>query len=152
MPDIAEAPCLAVRDLTVRFGEFTAVQNISFDLTHGQVTAMCGLNGCGKSSALKAIRRLLPSTGTITLSGTDLHTLSEKQIAKHIGMLGQNPQAPDQMSVRELVSLGRFAHRSALGGLQPYDHKTISKALGATAVSELADNTLGTISGGQRQR
>ncbi len=152
MRDDTLAGALQVRDLTVRYDGTLAVDGISLDVPTGQITALCGPNGCGKSSALKAIRGLVPSTGDITLFGQALNGQPHRAIARQIAMLGQSPDAPREMTVRDLISLGRYAHRSGFGGLSGADYAAIERAVADTQLEDLLDRPLGALSGGQLQR
>ncbi|RVT84346.1 ABC transporter ATP-binding protein [Rhodobacteraceae bacterium CCMM004] len=152
MRDDRPPPALCIRDLTVRYDGVAAVDGIALNVPAGKVTALCGPNGCGKSSALKAIRRLVPCTGTVELWGDDLSRAPHRTLARRIAMLGQAPDAPKDMAVRDLVALGRYAHRAGFGRLGADDRAAIARAVAATQLDDLLDRPLGALSGGQLQR
>lgn len=127
--------------------------SLSLRIPPGQVTALCGPNGCGKSTALKAMRRVLPlSRGQIRLLQRPLSDWPAKELAREMAMLSQSPEAPEEMTVGDLVTLGRYAHRPAFSGLRPADREAVGAALGATDTAHLIDRAIGTLSGGQQQR
>lgn len=151
MPEVQAA--LAVDSAIIGYRDKPVFGDLSLDITGGRITGFCGPNGCGKSTALKAIRRILPiAGGEIRLIERPLSTWPAKDLARELAMLSQSPEAPHELTVRDLVALGRYAHRSALSGLRPADRSAIEAALSATNVHQLADRTLGTLSGGQLQR
>ena len=128
-------------------------ESLSLEIPRGQVTALCGPNGCGKSTALKAMRRVLPlAGGEVQLKGRPLADWSARALARELAMLSQAPSAPEEMTVRDLVSLGRYAHRPALGGLAANDKAAVAGALRATDIADLAERPIGALSGGQLQR
>lgn len=144
---------ITVAALTVAYGAATALSAIDLEIPKGKVTVLAGPNGCGKSTLLRAIRRLhQPKSGEVRLGDLPISGLKEKELARHIGLLAQNPSAPDDMSVEELVRLGRYPHQSMLQPWSAADGEAIQAAMFGTGVSHLADRRLGSLSGGQLQR
>jgi iron complex transport system ATP-binding protein len=85
------------------------VDNLSVEIPEGKITALVGANGSGKSTILKALARVLkPKGGAAYLDGKAIHRQPTKAIAQQIAILPQNPEAPDGLTVKELVSYGRF--------------------------------------------
>lgn len=151
MPEVEAA--LAVESAIIGYRDKAVFDNLSLDITGGCITGFCGPNGCGKSTALKAIRRILPVTGgEIRLMDRALPMWPAKDLARELAMLSQSPEAPHELTVRDLIGLGRYAHRSAFSGLGPADRSAIETALSATSVDHLADRAIGSLSGGQLQR
>lgn len=119
----------------------------------GRLTALCGPNGCGKSTALRAMRAMLPTQGgSVLLRDTPLSQIPARALAREIAMLTQSPTAPDEMSVEQLVSLGRYAHRRAFTPDARADREAVAVALAQTNLTDLAHRAIGTLSGGQLQR
>ncbi|MEL6679568.1 MAG: ABC transporter ATP-binding protein, partial [Pseudomonadota bacterium] len=147
MPDTTSL--LSATDLNVSYASTPAVSDVTLELRRGEILALCGPNGCGKSSALKAIRGLVPHGGDISVLGAPTRNMTARDFARKVAMLGQSPRAPEEMVVRDLVALGRFAHRSTLAGLSLKDQEAIAAALHATDLDALAERTLGALSGGQ---
>ncbi|WP_269931808.1 ABC transporter ATP-binding protein [Aminobacter sp. HY435] len=144
---------ISVASLTVAYGAATALDNVDLAIPSGKITVLAGPNGCGKSTLLRSIRRLhQPKSGDIRLGDVPISSLREKELARHIGLLAQNPSAPDDMSVEELVRLGRYPHQTMLQPWSAADAEAIQAAMFGTGVSHLADRSLGSLSGGQLQR
>jgi iron complex transport system ATP-binding protein len=128
-------------------------EGLDLSLAHGKITAFCGPNGCGKSTALKTLRRHLhPTSGNISVLSAPIAQLQDKQLAKQMAMLSQSPSAPEEMSVFQLVSLGRFASRKSFAGLSTDDNQKIKCAIDACDLAGLEERSIGELSGGQLQR
>lgn len=144
---------IAADALTIAYGAAIAVDAVSLDIPRGQITVLAGPNGCGKSTLLRAIRRLHPPrTGTVKLGETDIAGLKDKDLARRIGLLAQSPSAPDDMSVEELVRLGRYPHQTMLQPWSSADVAALETSMEGTGVSHLRARPLGSLSGGQLQR
>jgi len=144
---------LEVKDLHFHYGSTPVVRGVSHRFRPGKLTAICGPNGSGKSTLFGlAARQLAPARGSVTLAGQSVGGLSSKARARCMAMLPQSPQAPPELLVRDLVALGRYAHRKPLVGLTPKDRDAVASGLRATQMEDLADRPLGTLSGGQKQR
>ncbi|MGR3464534.1 ABC transporter ATP-binding protein [Limimaricola sp.] len=149
MPD----PHIALRDAAASYGDRLVFEDLTLEIPAGQVTALCGPNGCGKSTALKAMRRLLPLRhGAALLADRPVSERSAKTLAREIAMLGQTPEAPDDLTVRDLAGLGRYAHANRFSGPGPADRAAVDAALSAVDLSDLADRPIAALSGGQLQR
>ncbi|MEM7724717.1 MAG: ABC transporter ATP-binding protein, partial [Pseudomonadota bacterium] len=146
-------PVITVNSASVGYGETLVFRDLSLTIPKGQVTALCGPNGCGKSTALKAMRGLLPTrAGQILLDQTPIGGWGAKALARQIAILGQSPSAPQEMRVRDLVALGRYSHHAAFRTLSQGDSAAIETALEATDMAALSERPLGALSGGQLQR
>ena len=146
-------PMIEVRGLSVVLNKKTIVHDISFMAEKGKITAIIGPNGCGKSTTLKAICRINPiSAGTITLLGRDVRDYGYKEFARKLAILTQSPQAPADLTVRDLVAMGRFPYRSFFGKTTGEDRDFIDWALAETSLEPYQHRILSTLSGGERQR
>jgi len=146
-------PHLHTQNLSLGYMEQLIVPDLSLDIPQGKITALVGANGSGKSTILKALARILkPRAGAAYLDGKAIHRLSTKQVAKQLAILPQNPDAPEGLTVRELVSYGRFPHQRGLGGLTQEDREAVHEALSLTGMTVFAERPVGNLSGGQRQR
>ncbi|WP_159590501.1 ABC transporter ATP-binding protein [Chelativorans xinjiangense] len=135
------------------YDERLVFSDLDLSVARGRVTALCGPNGCGKSTVLKAMRAMLPlREGGVFLDGKPLSGWAPKALAREIAMLSQSPSAPDEMTVADLVNLGRYAHRRGLARKGTADREAVAAALAATDLPDLAHRPIGTLSGGQMQR
>ncbi|WP_018693634.1 Fe(3+) dicitrate ABC transporter ATP-binding protein FecE [Algicola sagamiensis] len=144
---------LSAKNLTVGYGDRTILNDLSIDIPSNKVTAFIGPNGCGKSTLLKTLSRVIqPKHGSIELDGKSFQHYSEKQLAKKISLLPQVLHAPEGMTVRKLVTLGRTPYLSFLGRLSEVDHEHVTNAIKNAGVEAIADHFVDALSGGQRQR
>jgi iron complex transport system ATP-binding protein len=129
------------------------LHDVSLGVPTGEFTVIIGPNACGKSTLLKSLARMLPlKAGRIVLDGTDIRGFRPKELARHIGLLPQNPHAPDGITAFDLVARGRYPHQSLLRQWSQADEEAVWEALEDARVAELAERTLDALSGGQRQR
>lgn len=143
---------LRSEDLSLRYDKKQVVHELSMSIPTNQITCLIGPNGSGKSTLLKGFARLLrPSQGVVYLDGHAIHNQNTKKVARQLSILAQINDAPDGLSVRELLALGRYPHRSFLGVPNSNDNSAINKALEIVGISHLTDRLLGELSGGQRQ-
>ncbi len=135
--------------LTLAHGPQVAIRDASFTIPAGQTTAIIGPNGSGKSTLLHAIGGLHePEEGTIEVLG---RAPGDRRAVAYVPQhLHANDQLP--ISAREVVTMGRYAHRGALHRLRSDDRIAVDRAMERLKVTDLAGRQLGELSGGQRQR
>ncbi|CAL2073496.1 ferric enterobactin ABC transporter ATP binding subunit [Streptomyces murinus] len=144
---------LTAREITLRYGDRVVATRLSLDIPDGAFTAIVGPNACGKSTLLRAFVRLLrPAEGQVELDGREVGSYPSKELARQIGFLPQDPLAPDDVKVRQLVARGRFPHQSLLSLWSERDERAVTEAMAAAGVTELAGRPVQELSGGQRQR
>ncbi|MGB3696999.1 MAG: ABC transporter ATP-binding protein [Gordonia sp. (in: high G+C Gram-positive bacteria)] len=149
----ATAARLRAEALTVGYDGTTIIDGLEVAIPTGRVTTIVGPNGCGKSTLLRTLSRLLkPSAGKILLDGADIDGLRPKQVARTLGLLPQNPVAPDGLTVVDLVSRGRHPHQSWYRQWSRDDEAAVAEAMALTSTTDLADRAVDSLSGGQRQR
>lgn len=141
-----------VHQLRVSYSTTPVVHDVDLRIDEGSVTSIIGPNGSGKSTILKAITRTVASSGVVHLAGTDTATLSRRSMARLVGMLGQVRDAPTDMTVRELVALGRSPHRPWFHPLSLHDRMIVSEVIEQAGLADLAERTVTTLSGGEAQR
>lgn len=142
----ADSVCLS-------YGKHRVIDNLSLEIDPQQITVVIGPNGCGKSTLLAALAGLQnPVSGSVTLDGKPISKWNRKALARQLAFLPQQPQAPLEINVRDLVAHGRFAHRRPFSTLSTDDHAAIDWALQATRTDGFAQRTFGALSGGERQR
>lgn len=149
----APGPALEGRALTLGYGSRLVAEGLDLEIPAGRVTALVGPNACGKSTALRALARLLrPHAGVVHLDGTDVTSLSAREFALRLALLPQTPTAPDGITVRDLAARGRTPHQRWWRQWSREDDAVVDAALEATGVAALADRRIEELSGGQRQR
>lgn len=128
------------------------LQDISFLLAEGEVLAICGANGAGKSSLLRLLyRHQAPLSGSVMIEGRDLWQCPARQAARTVAAVLQEQPTDFALSCREIVSLGRLPHRQGMGpGIR--DRAITDAAILRMDLAQLADRRFGTLSGGERQR
>ena len=145
----------AIRTSHLKVGYDTHIVVPDFDVSFekGKITSIIGANGCGKSTVLKAIGRIIPNAGgTVIVNGTDIAEMKSRAIAQQMATLPQSPSAPGTLSCFELVSYGRFPYQKGFGRMTKEDKEIVEWALEVTNMSEYRDREIMNLSGGQRQR
>ncbi|HYF65551.1 MAG TPA: ABC transporter ATP-binding protein [Herpetosiphonaceae bacterium] len=144
---------LHTEKLTLAYDQTTIINGLDVTIPSGKITALVGPNGCGKSTLLRGIARLLaPRGGGAFLDGKAIQRIPTRELARQLGILPQNPVAPEGLTVRELVAQGRFPHQSWLQQWSAADEAAVLKALELTGMGQFADRPVDALSGGQRQR
>ena len=139
---------VSARDLVLAYGTTIAVDRSSFEIPAGKVTAVIGPNGSGKSTLLSAIAGLIePRAGTIDVP-------ARQSGAHRISYVLQTTKVNEALpiSVREVVTMGRYASAGAYGRLTTEDRQAVTTAMERTGVDRLETSRLQNLAGGQRQR
>ncbi len=153
LPSHSSTPRLKAQDLRLSYGRTPVIQGLDLTLPNGQVTAIVGPNGCGKSTLLAGLARLhAPTGGAVLLDGHDIQKLSTREVARRLALLPQDTQAPDGLTVTDLIRFGRQPHQGWLRQWSDDDQQVVNDALAAADLVALADRPLDSMSGGQRQR
>ena len=144
---------LELRSVSAGYARDDILREVSLRARTGRVLAIVGPNGCGKSTLLRVVCGLLrPRAGQVLADGRDIHLLDGRDKAKIFALLPQHPTAPEGLSCRDLVALGRTPHLSAYGTLGARDEAVVQAALQAVGAAPMADRPALELSGGQRQR
>lgn len=142
---------IEVRHLSKSYGGKNVVDNVSVRIGKGKITSFIGPNGAGKSTLLSMISRLTNrDAGEILIEGRELSQCKSTELAKQISILKQSNHISVRLTVRELVSFGRFPYSQ--GKLTPDDWKHVDEAIAYMELGELQHNYLDQLSGGQNQR
>ena len=129
------------------------IQDLSLEFKSGEITTILGPNGSGKSTLLHMMSTYLkPKSGKIYLGDKDLGKLKQKEIAKYISCVYQENEAPDDITVRDLVSFGRNIYSNVKKEDKEENKRMIDFALKATGIEEIQDEKVVNLSGGQKQR
>lgn len=153
---------LAVRDVRWRVGDRTVLDGVSLDVGEGRLVGLLGPNGSGKSTLLRFVAGVPGPlggpgpTGAVTWRGADLHALRPRERARHVAFVEQDAHTELDLTVHDVVALGRTPYRGRLGlGGGPRDVDdalAVQAALAAVGLEAMQDRHLATLSGGERQR
>ncbi|WP_042352548.1 iron ABC transporter ATP-binding protein [Bacillus massiliigorillae] len=142
---------IEVSNLTKVYGSKSVVEDVSIRIQKGQITSFIGPNGAGKSTVLSMISRLIAAdTGEVIIEGNDISTVKSSELAKKISILKQSNHINVRLTVRELVSFGRFPYSQ--GRLNKEDWEKVDEAIAYMELEEFENKYLDQLSGGQRQR
>lgn len=144
---------LSIQSLSISYDDKQVLHEVSLELARGEVLALIGPNGSGKTSLIRAVSGVLkPAAGRIELDGRDANAFSETERARTIAVVPQSSNLPPAFTVFEFVALGRTPHLSWLGKLGTRDLDLIQRALHDSETSALQDRRAGELSGGEQQR
>ena len=144
---------LSASGVTVRFPPSTILDAVSCDLHAACVTGFLGPNGAGKTTLFRALAgTLAPTEGNVFLDGSRIGTYSRRAIARRLGVVPQHPDTTLELSVREIVAMGRFCHRPIYASVTGDDEEAIDAALRDMALDDVEERAAHTLSGGERQR
>lgn len=150
---MSESRVIKARNLATGYDGRIIIPDITMTIPAGRISVLIGANGCGKSTLLKAFCRLNKIySGTVTLDERDIRAYAPREYARSVGLLPQSPAVPEGISVRELVTRGRFPYRQPLKGLADADYQAVDNAIATMGIEMIADRNVDELSGGQRQR
>jgi iron complex transport system ATP-binding protein len=142
---------IVTSEVTKHYGESCVVDGVTLNLPKGGITSIIGPNGAGKSTLLSMVSRLMTmDKGSVTIDGLDVTKTSSDVLAKRLSILRQENHMTARLTVRDLVSFGRYPYSK--GRLTPDDMVHIDNAIGYLNLNELSGRFLDELSGGQRQR
>ena len=143
---------LALSDLSFSYASRRVLHALSLALKTGEVTALLGPNGCGKTTLLKLMLGLIrPTEGTVVLDGVELGTLPRREVARRMAYVPQSHREAFAFSVAEVVLMGRLPHASFLSRFGRADRRLVCDTLERLGIGQLADRPYTGISGGERQ-
>ena len=138
--------------ISARLGNTEILHDVSLALPQGRWTSIVGPNGAGKSTLLKVLAGLLPCQGRVELFGRPLASIPPKKRAQQLAWLGQSELAADDLTVWDVVMLGRLPHQAWLAAPSQADWMAVEMALKSTQAWDWRSRSLGQLSGGERQR
>lgn len=144
---------LSVRDLSIEFGGFRALDGVSFDIGEGKLVGLIGPNGCGKSTLMRCISRIYePTSGSITVDGKDVLHLKPAEVAKLVASVPAELGSTFNMTVMDMVVLGRYPFVDRLWWETPEDERITREALRTFGLDNIRNRQLSLCSSGERQR
>lgn len=142
---------IAIDGVSKSFGAHTVLNDVSLTIPTGGVTALIGPNGAGKSTLLALMSRLEPmDSGRVSVGGLDISSTPSGDLAKTLAILRQENQLTMRLTVRDLVTFGRFPHSG--GRPTVVDLEAVEAAMEQLDIAVFADKYIDELSGGQRQR
>lgn len=144
---------ISVKNLSFGYDKKLTIKDVSFELEKGKFISLIGPNGSGKSTLLKTMLYLQqPRSGETRIEGNILKEMKHKERAKLVGFLPQAPDIHEQITVEELVKLGRYHNKKVMQPLQEEDFKAVNDAIEWIGLKEFREKSILSLSGGQRQR
>lgn len=140
-----------VKNVSKRYGNKNVVDNVSVKIEKGKITSFIGPNGAGKSTLLSMVSRLIAKdTGEVLIDNREISRCKNSELAKKISILKQSNFINLRLTVRELVSFGRFPYSQ--GRLTKEDWHYVDEAIKYMELEDLQDHFIHQLSGGQKQR
>lgn len=142
---------MKIKDLTKKYDGKTVVDAVSFEIPKGKVLSLIGPNGAGKSTVMGMISRLIArDAGLVDFEGRDISKWKSRELAKRLAILTQTNNVQMKLTVRELVTFGRFPY----SGNHPTaeDESIITQSLEYMELQDIQNQFIDELSGGQRQR
>jgi iron complex transport system ATP-binding protein len=143
---------IELSDLSVGYDGAQAVRDVSFGVADGEWIVLIGPNGAGKTSVLRALAGLHAYGGDVTLGGKRVREMSRRELARLVAFVPQSPVIPAELTVAEYVLLGRTPHIGYFANESRGDRRAAGRALERLELRELAERSLGSLSGGELQR
>lgn len=144
---------LAVHQLAVRLADATIVDDVSLHVGNGEFVGIIGPNGSGKSTLLRAVYRMIePQRGSILLDGQELRSLEPAEAARRLGVVGQFNAVSFDVSVLQMVLLGRAPHKRWYQSDSREDYQIAVDALKKVGLAQQAAKSYAALSGGEKQR
>ena len=143
---------IKIKDLCTSYDGEAVLHGVDAHFPEGKISVLIGPNGCGKSTTVKSIMRLVPEyTGEIVIGGTPLEDIPQRELAKKIAYVSQSRNVPD-ITVYNMVMHGRYPYLSYPRRYRKEDHEIVRNAIKMAGLEEFADRKLENLSGGQRQK
>lgn len=144
---------IRLENLTTGYPGKAITRDINAELCTGQLTCLLGSNGSGKSTLLKTLCAFQPPlSGKILIDGKNLAKYNARKLARVIGVVLTERPAAMNMTVEELVAIGRSPYTSFLGGLRSEDREIVAQSLQLVGITDLKDRPVHTLSDGERQK
>ena len=143
---------LRTQHVNAWYGNHHVLKQIDVSVEQGTWTCVVGPNGAGKTTLLKVLAGLFPFEGEVWLNGQSLFTYPLSERAKQLAWLSQHDTAVDDLTVQDVVMLGRLPYQSWWGSASPSDRDIVEECLLTQHISQWRERSLSTLSGGERQR
>lgn len=140
-----------IKNVFKSYNKKPVIEDVSLTIPKGKITSFIGPNGAGKSTLISMISRLIAKdAGLITIDGEDITEQNDRELARKISILKQSNTMNVKLTVRELISFGRFPYSQ--GRLTKMDWEKVDEAIDYMELNDIQHKYLDELSGGQRQR
>ena len=144
---------IQLKDLTLGYEQRTLLEKVSAHITGGQLVALLGRNGTGKSTLLRAVMGLeKPQNGEIILHGNNIASLKPEELARNISFVTTDKVRIANLRCRDVVALGRAPYTNWLDQLQGEDKEKVDNAMHLVGMDSYAEKTMDKMSDGECQR
>lgn len=144
---------IELKDVTTGYKHKPVTHDINAYLQAGELTCLLGPNGAGKSTLLKTLSAFIPPlSGDITIDGVNLRQISAGMLARSIAVVLTQRPSTMNMTVEELVAVGRSPYTSFFGGLRPADKEMVDRSINLVGIDDLRSRNVNTLSDGERQK
>lgn len=144
---------LDIQNISINYGDTQVLRDVSFLLETGEIIAVLGANGTGKTTLLRALNSTLPiASGEILLDEKPISNYSRRQIAQRIAVVAQENETKFPITVLEFVLAGRFAHGNSFGWETENDVQIAFDCLKLCDLGDYENRLMNELSGGERQR
>ncbi|MDL5512467.1 ABC transporter ATP-binding protein [Arenibacter sp. M-2] len=142
-----------IDNLTVEIEKKEILKNISFKVSAGQFVGIIGSNGSGKSTLIKSLYKILkPSSGKIYINEYNITSLSHKELARQVAVVGQFNKTDLDFYVKEFVMMGRYPHKKKYERINSEDYEIVENSLGIMNMHDYLYRKISDLSGGEKQR
>lgn len=146
-------PVLKIADLSIGYDGREILSGLNLEVKRGEVVAILGANGGGKSTLLHTISATLPPiSGSVTIDGENVSNLPLKQLARKIAVVNTERTLAGGLTVEELVSLGRQPYTGFFGSLGADDNEIVERAMADLGVDKFSQRSVASLSDGERQK
>ena len=144
---------LSIENITYSINSKLIVDGVDLGVEEGTFVGLVGPNGCGKSTLLKNIYKVYtPDSGKVYIDGKDLSELSSRETALEMSVMQQENVVEFDMSVYDMVMLGRFAHQKMFGTDMAHERQIVANAIEEVGLSGYEQRSFLSLSGGEKQR
>jgi len=150
--EISTGDALRFEAVSAELGGRMILEEIEFGVSSGEIVGLVGRNGAGKTTLLRLAGGILrPKRGRVLLAGDVVREMPRRHLAQRVALVPQNMHVPFPFRVGELVLMGRAPHQSLIGLESQHDIELAEAALTRLGILSLADRSITTLSGGERQ-
>ena len=143
---------MEIKNLEIKYKNLEIFSNINLSFEENEFNIILGKNGCGKSSLVKAIMKLVSYKGEIKIDNKDIKSLKNKQRSKIISYMPQHIDFEENLVVNDLLEFARHPHSNSLSMISKNDKQIIKKWVTKFNLNHLLNKKFSDISGGQKQR